>query len=101
MMKHKVKVKKSREYAAPKPGKNIDVDALPDAIINGFFVATQNDVLILSRPRYSGPMLSYCTAMRINDDGTTFLYDDSLKQEFMFNLNDKTLPVLKIYMGKK
>jgi len=65
-------------------------------VIEGKFVATKDDRLLLRRDYLPSPTLSYCKFMSAESDGCITLYDYTIGQAFCFNLKEAKRLTLKL-----
>lgn len=95
------KKKKQLNLFKRKPPKDKVVDTLPDAIVNGALMFEVGDTVILRRDHRPDRIIGVCEVLRIDlEKETVSLYDDTLGQWFVFEINNP--PTLKLpYYGKK
>lgn len=74
---------------APKAHK---VDQMVDAVIEGVPLFKVNDELVLRRDHSDGTV-SFCTVLKIYDDGIIVLWDETRENKFIFNVDNP--PTLK------
>ena len=95
------KKKKQPNLFKRKPPKDKVVDTLPDAIVDGALMFEVGDSVILRRDHRPDRIIGVCEVLRIDlEKGTVSLYDDTLGQWFIFEINNP--PTLKLpYYGNK
>lgn len=69
-----------------KPVAALDFYALPPAIIEGQLIVEKNVQLVLRRAR-KYEMITLCRVLRTQSDGTVVLQDETVGDQFMFNLH--------------
>ncbi len=86
---------------ARKVPKKIDLDKLADAIVDGKLIAPFSATLIIERTTWTKgncvPVMSFCTIKNVGPDGIIYAWDETRQQIFMFNVNAKDLPRIKIW----
>lgn len=85
MAKDKEKKPKTKRDQLRKPSASLDFYALPPAIIEGQLVVDKNVQLVLRRAR-KYEMITLVRVLRTQSDGTVTLQDDTVGDQFMFNL---------------
>lgn len=80
------KPKKKHEQLR-KPAASIDFDNLQLAIVDGRLVVDKSVQLVLRRAR-AYEMITLCRVLRTYPDGTVVLMDETIGEQFMFNLQD-------------
>lgn len=105
------KPKKYKERLV-KPVASLDFDSLVPAIVDGKLVVDKHQTLVLKRARRY-EMITLCHVMRTDADGWVVLWDDTLGEQFMFNLNtdvavherlrlyDKSLRLRKVVLDQE
>ena len=84
---------------AQKVSKKIKIEDMDDAIVDGKILFKKGDILMLRRdhdPNKSN-VVSSCSVMNVNDDGSISLYDNTLQQWFLFNSDQYKQITLKLY----
>lgn len=83
-----------------KPSSTADFDAMAPVIVDGKLVVIDPKIkLVFWRRRSDGDIYSFAYIEKTYPDGTVTLWDDTLEQRFLFNLNTdiKMVDHLRVY----
>jgi hypothetical protein len=79
--------KKKIEVEVKKVKRGFKTDQLPDAFVDGNFIAKVGSEIIVSRYRNGKDTLSICTVKEIEDSGLIHTWDETLQQWFVFPIS--------------
>ena len=107
MIKRKIFQEKKQKQlvdapAAKKAKRGLNIEELPDAIVEGKLVVPFGTEVYIPRLRSGRQTISICIIKALSDDGLLQVWDETLSQWFNFNLTDPvTVKVSKIFTEKK
>lgn len=103
MIKRKIfQEKKQKQLIDAPPAKKakrgINLDDLPDAIVDGKLVVPFGSEVFIPRVRSGRNTVSICVIKALSDDGLLQVWDETLSQWFNFKLTDNvTVKVSKVF----
>lgn len=107
MVKRKIFQEKKQKPVsnAPAPKKarrGLDIDGLPDAIVEGRLVVPLGTEVYIPRLRSGRNTVSVCLIKSLAEDGLLQVWDETLAQWFSFKLDDGVVvKVSKVFTEKK
>jgi hypothetical protein len=90
--------KRKTEEPKRKLSKAVKIATLPDAVVDGKFIAKIDSELVIERTRSGKIVVCICVVKKIEDTGLVHVWDDSLGQWYAFSVLEppKVVKVLKL-----
>lgn len=91
-------MKKDKKPAQRTKKVKFDFSKAADAIVDGKFIVSLGDRVVVERIRYDKKQVSVCIFKGVEKNGDVTMWDDTVSQFFSFNLNDP--PKVKLPSGQ-
>lgn len=88
-------MKKENKPKERKKKIKFDFSIASDAIVDGKFIISLGEKVVIERTRYDKKQVSICTFKGIESNGDVTMWDDTVSQFFSFNIKDPPLVKLK------